>query len=74
MERDAMVWLMDDELMRQWKEATKDDDEITVKKRRQKATSGESAECTRTCGRAGSNEEEEDDSGMDGPQRCWMRL
>ena len=32
-ERDAMDWLMDDGMMRQWEEIGKDEEEITVKRK-----------------------------------------
>ena len=50
---------MDDELMRRWEEISKDEAEIkNEKKRKQKATRGETAQCTRACGRAGANGDE----------------
>ena len=50
-ERDAMEWLMYDDLMRQWEEISKYQEKITLKKSgRREATGREGAKCTKRKG------------------------
>ena len=51
-ERDAMAWLVDDEMMRQWEEGQQRG------RGDYEATRGEGAPCTRTCGGANTHEED----------------
>ena len=72
-ERDAMDWLKDGELMRQWEKVNK---EMCGRK----AASGESEERTRTPGGASTKEEKGAKARRRrgrwqvGSQRCWERL
>ena len=58
-ERDAQDWLTDDEMMTKWEEVRKDEEEVTVRRSEGgKAATRESANCTRACDSADTNEEE----------------
>ena len=79
-ERDAQDWLTDDEMMTKWEEVSKDQEEVTVRRSEGgKAATRETANCTRACDSADTNEgrvrqeKEKRTRWQVGPHRCWRR-